>query len=107
MTGSNSRRTTARMRSSSRERPGPLIRADWRFGSAIYDGDGRQLANAGRAKRRAVLVAEVRPAAARTSFAHLGDTFGWLAAGATATLWLAAAGRRRRWPSTALSADGL
>jgi apolipoprotein N-acyltransferase len=76
----------------------PLVRADWRFGSAIYDADGRQLADAGRAKRRVVLVAEVTPATRRTAFARIGDVFGWLATGAAVTLWLAAARRRWRWP---------
>jgi apolipoprotein N-acyltransferase len=78
----------------------PLIRADWRFGSAIYDADGRQLAGAGRAKRRVVLVANVTPAAGRTAFARVGDAFGWLAAGAALTMWLVAARRRWRWPGS-------
>jgi apolipoprotein N-acyltransferase len=74
----------------------PLVRADWRYGSAIYDREGRELANAGERKRRVVLVAEVEPAKGRTAYARLGDAFGWLAAAATAVLWLAALHRRRR-----------
>jgi len=43
----------------------PLVRADWRYGSAIYDRDGRQVASAPGAKRRVVLSAqaETTPAA--------------------------------------------
>jgi apolipoprotein N-acyltransferase len=73
----------------------PLVRADWRYGSAIYDRDGRELASAGERKRRVALVAAVRPASARTTYARLGDAFAWIAAGAAAILWLAAA--RTRW----------
>lgn len=73
----------------------PLVRADWRYGSAIYDREGRELASAGESKRRVVLVAEVEPAGGRTAYARLGDAFAWIAVAATAILWLAAL--HRRW----------
>jgi hypothetical protein len=57
----------------------PLIRADWRFGSAIYDGGGRLLADAGAALRRTTVVATVRPAQRPTTSAHVGDALAWTA----------------------------
>jgi apolipoprotein N-acyltransferase len=76
----------------------PLVRADWRYGSAIYDRDGRQLASTGSAKRRAVLVAQVRPAGGRTGYTRVGDAPAWLAAAAATLAWLAIGRRRRRDP---------
>ena len=73
----------------------PLVRADWRYRSAIYDPDGRELAGAGGAKRRTVVVAEVSPAGGRTGYAHVGDALGWLAIEAVAILRLAEVGWRR------------
>ncbi len=74
----------------------PLVRSDWRYGSAIYNRDGRELARAGDAKRRTVLVARIAPAAGRTPYTRVGDAFGWLAVGATVIVALTAAVRRRR-----------
>ncbi|MGH2952487.1 MAG: nitrilase-related carbon-nitrogen hydrolase [Solirubrobacterales bacterium] len=74
-----------------------LIRADWRYGSAIYAPDGERLAYAGHEQRRTTLVADVGIAAASTPYAAVGDLVGWLAAGASlaALVATARAGRRR------------
>jgi apolipoprotein N-acyltransferase len=56
----------------------PLVRADWRFGSAVYGPDGSVVADAAPGKRRAVVVGTVRSAAARP-YAWIGDVFGWAA----------------------------
>jgi apolipoprotein N-acyltransferase len=55
----------------------PLVRADWRYGSAIYGADGELLADAGAGLRRAVLVAQVSLAAGHTPYTSIGDAFGW------------------------------
>jgi apolipoprotein N-acyltransferase len=74
----------------------PVIRADWRFGSAIYDASGRLLADAGRTLRRATVVATTQPARRPTTAARLGDAPGWAAvAGAVLALAL---GTARRYP---------
>jgi apolipoprotein N-acyltransferase len=70
----------------------PLLRADWRFGSAIFDADGTVLADAGREKVRRVLVADVRPSGYRTPYARIGDAAVWIAAALLAALLLG--GRR-------------
>ena len=57
----------------------PVVRADWRYGSAIYDAGGEVLAEAGDGKRRQVLVATVSPAGGPTPYTRIGDTLGWLA----------------------------
>lgn len=72
----------------------PIVRADWRYGSAVYDAGGRELADAGSEKRRGVVVAEVTTAGNLTLYARLGDWFGWAALAATLALWVVA--RRRR-----------
>jgi apolipoprotein N-acyltransferase len=72
----------------------PVVRADWRYGSAIYDRDGEVVADAGEGRTRTVLVAEVR-AGSPTPYAHLGDAIGWVALAAAAIAWLAAAAARR------------
>jgi apolipoprotein N-acyltransferase len=75
----------------------PVVRADWRFGSAIYDAAGRPLADAGRSLRRATVVATARPARRPTTAARLGDAPGWTAvAGAVLALALGAARRHVR-----------
>jgi predicted amidohydrolase len=48
----------------------PVVRADWRYGSAIIGARGEILADAGPGRRRAVVVAQVAPAQARAA-AHL------------------------------------
>jgi apolipoprotein N-acyltransferase len=62
----------------------PIVRADWRYGSAIFDVDGRVRADAGLAKRRTVVVAEVAGRGSETFYKRIGDWFAWFAL-ATAT----------------------
>lgn len=57
----------------------PLVRADWRYGSAIYDQDGRMLADAGEGLKRTIVLATVRAGPASTPYAGLGDFMGWAA----------------------------
>ena len=68
----------------------PLVRADWRYGSAIYDRDGSLVADAGPEQRRTVLVAEVSPGTA-SPYVKLGDAVAWVAVAATIAAWLAGA----------------
>ena len=83
----------------------PVVRADWRYGSAIYDREGETIADAGEDRRRTVVAAELRTGSP-TPYARLGDAVGWVSLGAAAAAWLAAAGsaiatRRRRIPAEA------
>jgi apolipoprotein N-acyltransferase len=71
----------------------PLVRADWRYGSAIVGPDGSLLAEAGLAKRRLVLVADVATGD-RTPFARVGDVFAWLTVAALVPLALLVLRRR-------------
>jgi apolipoprotein N-acyltransferase len=65
----------------------PLVRADWRYGSAVYGPSGEPIAEAGDELRRTVLIGEVPLAAAPTPYARIGDLVGWLAVlGALAAL---------------------
>ena len=72
----------------------PLVRADWRYGSAIVDADGEIRANAGLEKRRTVLVAEVTTAGGATLYSRVGDLAGWLCVAALAPLALLSLRRR-------------
>jgi apolipoprotein N-acyltransferase len=73
----------------------PVIRADWRFGSAIHDAGGRLLADAGPGLRRTTVVATAPPARRPTTAARLGDVLGWMAmAGAGIALAFGAVRRR-------------
>src|SRR5918995_92957 len=56
----------------------PLVRADWRYGSAIYGADGETLADAGTELRRTVLVTELAPGPGGTSYAATGDALAWI-----------------------------
>jgi apolipoprotein N-acyltransferase len=56
----------------------PVVRSDWRYGSAIYARNGDRLAGVDTELRRAVVVAEVAPAE-RTPYARIGDPLGWAA----------------------------
>jgi apolipoprotein N-acyltransferase len=81
----------------------PVIRADWRYGSAVYARDGSSIADAGEDRRRTVVVAAVE-AGSPTPYARLGDVVGWASLGIAATAWLASgavgvATRRRRIPA--------
>jgi apolipoprotein N-acyltransferase len=77
----------------------PLVRADWRYGSAIVAAGGERTADAGLAKRRAVLVAEVRTGANATPYASWGDIIAWACVAALGALAVAASvgrlGRQR------------
>jgi apolipoprotein N-acyltransferase len=79
----------------------PLVRADWRFGSAIFDADGSKVADAGTAKTRRVLVADVNPNRYRTLYARVGDAAAWIAAAVLAALLLARGIRLRERPQRA------
>jgi apolipoprotein N-acyltransferase len=72
----------------------PVVRADWRYGSAILDAGGRVVADAGVAKRRTMLVAEVGTGVAATPYGRVGDALGWACVAALAPLLVAAAVRR-------------
>ncbi|MBD0329171.1 MAG: hypothetical protein ICV64_03605 [Thermoleophilia bacterium] len=58
----------------------PLVRADWRYGSAVFD-PPRVVADAGLERRRTLVLAAVEARPARTPYAALGD---WPAAAALA-----------------------
>ena len=84
----------------------PVVKADWRYGSAIYDASGKALADAGARQQRAIVVADVEPATVATPYARLPHLpNGVLVAAALAVLGLAALRPRtvavsgRRWSS--------
>lgn len=64
----------------------PLAKADWRYGSAVWDATGRLVADAGLERRRTVLVASVGLGAAPTPYEGLGDALGWAAVAAACAL---------------------
>jgi apolipoprotein N-acyltransferase len=81
----------------------PVVKADWRYGSAIYDRDGDVLADAGGDRRRTVLVAAVEPGDP-TPYAAIGDVVGWASLALALAAWIGAraagvATRRRRLPA--------
>jgi apolipoprotein N-acyltransferase len=81
----------------------PVVKADWRYGSAIYDREGRVVADTGEDRRRTVVSADVFPGAP-TPYAHVGDVVGWASLALAVAAWLAAsvprlATRRRRTPA--------
>jgi apolipoprotein N-acyltransferase len=81
----------------------PVVKADWRYGSAIYDRDGDVLADAGADRRRTVLVAAVEPGDP-TPYAAIGDIVGWASLALALAAWIGAraagvAIRRRRLPA--------
>ena len=57
----------------------PVVRADWRYGSAVYGAGGRVLVDAGLERKRTVVVANVQAGAAGTPYASVGNLAGWLA----------------------------
>jgi apolipoprotein N-acyltransferase len=83
----------------------PVVRADWRFGSAIYDRDGDPLADAGEDRRRTVLVAEPQTASPSV-YASIGDVVGWLSLVAALAAGLAAIVRRRATRAGARAVGG-
>jgi apolipoprotein N-acyltransferase len=60
----------------------PVVRADWRYGSAVFDAGGREVAGAGPDKRRTLVVADVAVRDDETPYARIGDTLGWIAVAA-------------------------
>jgi apolipoprotein N-acyltransferase len=75
----------------------PLARADWRFGSAVWDSDGKLLASAALDRARGTLVVSVHPAHDLTPYGRIGDVLGWAAALAALLLLAAGIRLRRRW----------
>lgn len=73
----------------------PVVRADWRYGSAVIDRGGDIVADAPPGKRRTVVVAEVTAAGGTTGYSRIGDAFGWTALAAALSLWAAVRGRAR------------
>jgi apolipoprotein N-acyltransferase len=55
----------------------PIVRADWRYGSAIVDAGGRVVAGAGPDKRRTIVVGEVATDGSATPYVRLGDAPAW------------------------------
>lgn len=74
----------------------PLARADWRFGSALYDAGGDERASGDDDKRRTVLVGEVSAGGARTPYARIGDAVAWTCVVGALVLYAAAPLLRRR-----------
>lgn len=64
----------------------PLVRADWRYGSAVFD-RGAVRADAGLERRRTVVAAAVS-APHDTPYVRIGDLFGWAAVAGAALLLL-------------------
>src|SRR5215207_1747297 len=56
----------------------PLVRADWRYGSAIYGPKGDRIAAAGGDLERTVLVASVSLGEGSTPYTEIGDVLGWI-----------------------------
>lgn len=69
----------------------PVVRADWRYGSAIYDRDGAIIADAGQGRRRAAITASVE-LGGTTPYGRIGDLVGWIAVAVAAGAWLVALG---------------
>jgi apolipoprotein N-acyltransferase len=74
----------------------PVARADWRYGSALWDASGRIVADAGLDRERTVLVAAVEPGGPATPYERLGDVVAWTSAAATLALLALGIRRRRR-----------
>jgi apolipoprotein N-acyltransferase len=75
----------------------PMVKADWRYGSAIWDANGRLAADAGLERARTVLVASVGVDAPPTPYRRLGDAGGWAAVAGAAAVLLLGVRTRRRW----------
>ena len=80
----------------------PIVRADWRFGSAIVAADGDLAAGAGTGRKRTVIVARVAARGGRAPYETVGDLVGWLslAAAVAAAVGSRLTGRFTR-PATA------
>lgn len=81
----------------------PVVRADWRYGSAIHAPSGEVIAGGEHDLRRAVVLGAVPPSARASPYAGIGDAIGWLAvAGALAALGIPRVPRAtRRSPAPA------
>ena len=75
----------------------PVAKVDWRYGSALWDRDGRLVADAGLERDRTVLAGRVTPSAAATPYERIGDAAGWAAVAAAALLLALGIGLRRPW----------
>jgi apolipoprotein N-acyltransferase len=67
----------------------PVVRADWRYGSAVIDSGGEDAAAPGTEKSRRVVVADVRTRSGSTPYTAIGDAVGWLCAALSVGVWLA------------------
>jgi apolipoprotein N-acyltransferase len=74
----------------------PVVRADWRYGSAVVRAGGERAAEATAGKRRAVVVAEVEVPSSTTLYARVGDSLAWAAVAAAVLVALASRVVRRR-----------
>jgi apolipoprotein N-acyltransferase len=75
----------------------PLVRADWRYGSAIYAADGELIADAGRGLERDVIVASVNLGEGSTPYAAIGDLLGWLFLALSCVAWVIGLAAGYRW----------
>ncbi len=98
-----SQRALSRLRAI--ESGAPLVRADWRFGSALFDARGDVAADAGEGRRRTALVATVATRSETTPYVGIGDVLGWAALVAGAALVGAGGAVRRFRASRARSAS--
>jgi apolipoprotein N-acyltransferase len=73
----------------------PLVRADWRYSSAVYDADGGERGSAGEELQRTIVAARV-PAGSPTPYVRIGDVFGWAALAAAVAAAVVAGMRRLR-----------
>ena len=77
----------------------PVLRADWRYGSAVIDADGTDAAAPSTARSRRIVVADVRTRSGSTPYSVVGEWPGWVFVALTVALWIAgrrAAPRARR-----------
>jgi apolipoprotein N-acyltransferase len=75
----------------------PLVRADWRYGSAIYGPDGERIAGASNGLERTALVASVPLSAGTTPYTAIGDALGWLFLALSCAAGAAGLGGGYRW----------
>ena len=77
----------------------PLVRADWRYGSAIYGPEGERIAGAGGDLERTVLVASVTLGEGTTPYTVVGELFGWLLLALTCAAGVTGMAGSFRWTS--------
>ena len=66
----------------------PVVRADWRYGSAVIDADGSDAAAPSTEKTRRVVVADVHTRGGSTPYSAVGDIVGWLCAAVSLGVWV-------------------